>query len=154
MENLDLVVTVLMGSLIFSTPIIITALGGLICEKSGIVNIGLEGMMTFGAFLGATCAALVDPVLPSAIVLPVSLLVGAIGGGLFGLLHAYLSISVRADQIISGTAVNMMTLALAGYLTKVIFGSGQTARYAADPVVFGDNLYFITVLTIVFAFII
>lgn len=145
---MEALISILLGSMIFSTPIIITAIGGLFSEKSGIVNIGLEGMMTFGAFLGATVIALIDPSIGQWALL-IGILAGALGGGLFGVLHAYLSITIKADQIISGTVINLLALSLAVYLCQMIFGSADTPNFMSKAITVGDSLYLITIFTMI-----
>ncbi|HPD68991.1 MAG TPA: ABC transporter permease, partial [Rectinema sp.] len=98
-------------ALMFSAPIILTALGGLFSERSGIVNIALEGIMMVGAFTGATITVLLENSTPAAAW--IGLLGGLLSGVVFSLLHAVASINLKADQVISGTALNI----LAGGLT-------------------------------------
>ena len=97
-----------------ASPILWASLGGLCSERSGIVNIGLEGMMLAGAFF----AVLGSHFLPSPWL---GLLCAAIAGGLLGLLHAWLSIRWRVDQIISGIGINLLSLGLTGFLLLRIF---------------------------------
>ena len=107
--NMNTLLSMLTLSLIYATPIIISALGGLFSERSGVVNIALEGLMTFGGFAGATVTFLLEPV--NASLAPwLGILSGALIGALVSLLHAYLSVNLQADQTISGTAINMLAL--------------------------------------------
>lgn len=111
-----------------STPIALGALCGFMNERSGVVNIGIEGMMLFAAFTGWYVAAIVNAGAapgatgPFGITLPlfVGLLAALVAGVLVSLLHAWLSISVRADQIISGTIINIVALGVTGYLNLLI----------------------------------
>lgn len=122
-----------------ATPIALGALCGVMNERSGIVNIGIEGMMLTAAFVGFMAAMVVHEAMPdpdrSALfgVTP-ALLVGilaAIGAGmLVSLLHAWLSITVRADQIISGTVINIIALGLTGYLNRLIKPGGSAGTFA------------------------
>lgn len=108
----------------YTIPLLITALGALYCERSGIVNIGLDGLMIIGSFAGAlTVSKLQANGVPGA--LWIGLLVAVLIGVLFSLLHAFASINLNADQVISGTAINMMAGALTIYLTRNITGSGN-----------------------------
>ena len=116
-----------------ATPIALGALCGVMNERSGIVNIGIEGMMLTCAFVGFMAAVVVSDAMPGAesgiFGFTPALVVGvlaAIGAGmLVSLLHAWLSISVRADQIISGTVINIIALGLTGYLNRLIKPSGS-----------------------------
>ncbi|MFL5777688.1 MAG: ABC transporter permease [Chloroflexota bacterium] len=112
-----------------ATPIALAALCGVLCERSGVVNIGIEGTMLVAAFVGWYVGVLVVPVLGSNEIFPVfgvtpSLLVALAAALLSGVvvsaLHAWLSISVRADQIISGTIINIAAFGLTGYLNTLI----------------------------------
>jgi len=108
----------------YTVPLLITALGALYCERSGVVNIGLDGLMIIGSFAGAlSVSKLQENGVPGA--LWIGLLVAVIAGVLFSLLHAFASINLNADQTISGTAINMMAGALTIYLARNITGSGN-----------------------------
>jgi general nucleoside transport system permease protein len=113
-------------AIIFTIPLLITALGGLFSERSGIVNIGLEGLMIIGAFSSAlTIFYLQDNISNYTLVLWLGLGVAALVGVLFSLLHAFASINLSANQIISGTAINMIAAALTVFLARNITGSGN-----------------------------
>ncbi len=113
-------------AILFTIPLLITALGGLFSERSGIVNIGLEGLMVMGAFAAAiTVHYLQDMISNNSLVLWIGLLVGMVVGLLFSLLHAFASINLSADQVISGTAINMIAAALTVFLARNITGSGN-----------------------------
>ena len=108
----------------YTIPLLITALGALYCERSGVVNIGLDGLMIIGSFAGAlSVSKLQASGVPGA--LWIGLLVAVVVGVLFSLLHAFASINLNADQTISGTAINMMAGALTIYLARNITGSGN-----------------------------
>jgi ABC-type uncharacterized transport system permease subunit len=116
-----------------ATPIALGALCGVMNERSGIVNIGIEGMMLTSAFVGFMAAVVVSEAMPGAEAgifgftpaLLVGVLAGVAAGMLVSLLHAWLSITVRADQIISGTVINITALGLTGYLNRLIHPSGS-----------------------------
>lgn len=114
-------------TLIFSTPIVVTALGGLFSERSGVINIGLEGLMMFGAFASATSMYFLSG--KSAINPYLALLFGMLAGGLVSLLHAYLSVTLKSNQVISGTAINMFALGMTIYLSQIIFGQQRTMQF-------------------------
>jgi general nucleoside transport system permease protein len=113
-------------AIIFTMPLLITALGGLFSERSGIVNIGLEGLMIIGAFSSALTIFYLQDKLPHyTTVLWIGIAVAALMGIIFSLLHAFASINLSADQVISGTAINMIAAALTVFLARNITGSGN-----------------------------
>jgi len=103
-----------------ATPLVFAALGGMFSERSGVVNIGLEGLMLISAFAGVVGAFLSGSAL-------MGLLVGLGAGLLFGLIHAVMCITFEADQIISGTAINLLALGGTGFLMVIVFGQGGTS---------------------------
>ncbi|TMG24321.1 MAG: ABC transporter permease [Chloroflexi bacterium] len=111
-----------------ATPIALAALCGVMCERAGVVNIGIEGIMITAAFVGWYSGVLLVPVLGTTAIGPFGMslaLVVALGvalasGVVISALHAWLSISVRADQIISGTIINIAAFGLTGYLNNLI----------------------------------
>ncbi|MGH2442380.1 MAG: ABC transporter permease subunit, partial [Chloroflexota bacterium] len=103
------------ATLLAATPLTLPALGGVISERSGVVNIAMEGMMLTGAFF----AVFFDIIFGNA---AVGLLAAIITGGIMALLHAYASIRWKADQIISGMAINLMALGLTSYLLFTVYG--------------------------------
>lgn len=107
----------------YTAPLLIIALGGLYSERSGVVNIGLEGLMGVGAF--ASAFAIVKTAGMGGASLYVGLLAGALAGGIFSLLHAFASINMKADQVVSGTAINMLSMALTVYLARILTGSSN-----------------------------
>lgn len=123
---MDQIANIITQTLIYSTPLILTALGGVFSERSGVVNVGLEGIMVMGAFssivFNLTFGSTFGEMTPW-----IGCLVGGIVGILFSLLHAVATINFRADHIISGTVLNLMAPALAVFLVKVLYdGRGQT----------------------------
>lgn len=110
----------------YTIPILITALGALFSERSGVVNIGLEGLMVVGAFSGAFVIFKLHEAWPdNPFTLWVGLLAALVLGALFSLLHAFASVSLNANQIISGTAINLVAGALTVFLSRNITGSGN-----------------------------
>jgi len=103
----------------FATPLIFAAMGGMFSERSGVTNIGLEGMLLVGAFFGILGADKLGEWW-------LGLLVAIMAGAMMALLHAVLSIHLRADQIIGGTAINFLALGLTGYLYIDIYGQQGT----------------------------
>lgn len=126
-----------------ATPIALGALCGVMNERSGVVNIGIEGMMLFSAYVAFMTALYVHqafPTEPGAIfgatpALILGVIAAVIAGVLISLLHAWLSISIRADQIISGTIINITALGLTSYLNRLIkpFDSAGTFESFRPP---------------------
>jgi ABC-type uncharacterized transport system permease subunit len=100
----------------YATPLTFAALGGVVSERSGVVNIGLEGMMLAGAFFGIWGADVTDGWFGG-------LLIGMAAGAVFGLIHAVFSITLRADQIVSGVALNFLAAGVTGYMFIQIYGN-------------------------------
>ncbi|OUQ87865.1 sugar ABC transporter permease [Brevibacillus brevis] len=113
-------------TIVFSTALIFAALGGLYSERSGVVNIALEGMMIIGAFTGAVMTYAFQDSL-GAWAPWVGFIAAGIAGAIFALPHAVASVTFKADQTVSGVALNFLAAGLSIYLTKIIFnGAGQT----------------------------
>jgi ABC-type uncharacterized transport system permease subunit len=119
LENVVVWSALFAATLRYATPLIFASLGGMFSERSGVVNIGLEGMMLMGAFFGILAADKLDSWWQG-------LIVGILSGGLMATLHAVLSIHLRADQIVGGTAINFLALGLTGYLFIDIYGQEGT----------------------------
>ncbi len=126
MNLTTILMTVVSTTLVYAAPLIFTALGGTFSERSGVVNVGLEGIMVVGAFSSSVFTLSFAKTLGSATPW-VALLVGAFFGLLFSILHAVATINFRADHIISGTVLNLMAPALCVFLTRILYsGKGQT----------------------------
>jgi len=129
MNMFDIIVFVFQQTMFFSIPLLIVALGGMFSERSGVVNIALEGIMTMGAFTSILFLNLTGAVpffmKHGQIHLLLAVLIAMITGGLFSMLHAYASINMKADQTISGTALNMFAPAFAIFVARVIQGVQQ-----------------------------
>jgi len=115
-DVLDFLISVLSSCLRISIPIAFAALGAIYCERAGIVNIGLEGMMLVGAFAGVLGSDLTGSAY-------VGLLFAMIAGGLFGLIHAVLTIQFKTDHIISGLGINLLALGFTTALLQMIWGN-------------------------------
>ena len=123
-------------------PICLAALCGVMCERSGVVNIGLEGIMLTCAFTGWFAVEVFTgmfglgtptPIFGITLPLVLGLVVAVIAGMLMSLLHAWLSISVRADQIISGAIINILAFGMTGYLNTLLAATSlpETGNFAA-----------------------
>ncbi len=126
MDMMQILSIVIPAAIFSAAPLIFTALGGLFSERAGVVNIGLEGLMVVGAFTGVVFTLLFQnlgfgPASPW-----FAFIFAVIVGGLFSLLHALASITLKADQIVSGVALNFLAVGLTVFLVKNIFGKGQT----------------------------
>lgn len=114
------------SSLVYSAPLIYTALGGVFSERSGIVNVGLEGIMVMGAFSSIIFNLAMAPTLGNWTPW-FGMLFGGFIGIVFSLIHAVATVNLRADHIISGTVLNLVAPALGIFLVRVMFnGKGQT----------------------------
>ena len=103
----------------YATPLTFAALGGVISERSGVVNIGLEGMMLTGAFFGIWGADVTGGWIGG-------LLIGMAAGGVLALVHAIFAVTLRADQIVSGFALNFIALGVTGYVFLNTYGDRGT----------------------------
>ncbi|MCK5388639.1 MAG: ABC transporter permease, partial [Candidatus Izimaplasma sp.] len=108
-----------------AVPLALVALGALFSERSGVINIALEGIMIMGGFVGAVTILLLEENahLPIQLVALIGLLVGGIVGIIFSLLHAFAAINMKANQIISATALNMFAPAFAIFTARIVFGT-------------------------------
>ena len=106
--NIVFTASLIASMFVFSTPLVFGAIGGMFSERSGVVNIGLEGMMLMGAFWGVYAADKGGSWV-------IGLLAAMAAGGLLALVHAFFAIHLRADQIVGGTAVNFLALGITGY---------------------------------------
>jgi ABC-type uncharacterized transport system permease subunit len=112
-----------------STPLILAALGGMFSERSGVINIALEGMMLAGAFTAAAVTyAVGNPF--------VGLLAGMGAGALIAAIHAVACIQYRADQVVTGTAINILMIGVPGFLSGAFFlSSGSTPQIPKEQLV-------------------
>lgn len=107
-------------TMFFSIPLLLVALGGMFSERGGVVNIALEGIMIIGAFTGIFFISRFGGKLSSNTVLFIAIIISSLTGLVFSLLHAYAAISMSANQVISGTALNMFAPAFAIYIARMI----------------------------------
>jgi ABC-type uncharacterized transport system permease subunit len=128
------VMQLLVESLRLGTPVALGAMAGLWCERAGVVNIGIEGMMLASACTGFMTYAVVGDA-SSTSALWLGLLVALATGGLIALLHAVLSVTFRVDQIISGVVINLLALGMTGFLrSEVIVDTGISTGVSTGPI--------------------
>ncbi|WP_017471944.1 ABC transporter permease [Amphibacillus jilinensis] len=165
MQIIDLLQSMMPMVLFYSAPLIFTAIGGVFSERSGVVNIGLEGLMVMGAFSGIvfnlSFAEMFGTLTPW-----LSLLVAGLVSGIFSIMHAVAAVTLRANQVVSGVAINMIALGVGVFLTREWYGSGQTnsitqpfytrsVRFLSDIPIIGEmffsGIYYIAYIAILFA---
>lgn len=118
-----------------TTPLLLTGLGGMFSERSGVVNIALEGIILFGALAAAVTTQqleapylTVDPVAQVAWIPWVGLLAGAVGGAGIAAIHAVISIRYKADQIVSGTAINLLAFSVPSVVLQALYGNSTNSQ--------------------------
>ncbi|WP_270370417.1 ABC transporter permease [Aerococcus urinaeequi] len=117
------------STLMYAAPLMFTAIGGAFSERSGVVNIGLEGIMVMGAFASAVFNIAMSGTF-GAMTPWVGLLVGGLVGLIYSGIHAVSSINFRANQTISGTVLNLAAPGLSVFLVRAIYGAAQTGPLA------------------------
>lgn len=126
---MDIIANIINGTLVFATPFIFAALGGMLSEKSGVTTLGIEGYMVSGAFFTAVCSYYAESMgLGNA-----SPWIGIIGAFvfsmIFSLIHAIATLKYKADHVISGVVINMLASSSTFFLVKLMFdGSAETPR--------------------------
>ncbi|MFJ5673099.1 ABC transporter permease [Bacillus safensis] len=136
MGFLQILEIIVPATLVYAAPLILTALGGVFSERSGVVNIGLEGLMVVGAFSSIIFNLFFADTF-GALTPWLGLLVGMAVGGVFSLIHAVATITFRADQTVSGVAINMLALGATLFVVKLIYGKAQTDKIT-EPFYKGD----------------
>jgi simple sugar transport system permease protein len=135
------ITVMLQESLRLSTPIVMGAMAGLWCERSGVVNIAIEGMMLTGALFGFMIYTLL---IQSGVQTQPAQFIGVISavvsGALMAALHAWLSITFRTNQIVSGTVINILAIGLTSFLRRDVLVSSETARATLSAVPFLSGL--------------
>jgi ABC-type uncharacterized transport system permease subunit len=114
------VTSLLVTAVAAAIPLILAAMGGIVAERAGVLSIGLEGYMLVGAFAAVAVS--------NGHGMWLGVLAAAIAGTLVALVHAYLSVTARVNQIISGLALNLFALGITGFLNSIVFGQGQTGK--------------------------
>ena len=152
--NNSLVVVVLASGVLYGTPLLYAALGEVLAERSGVLNLGVEGMMLMGAVMGFWAVERVPG--PTALILAASIGVAALAGAVMAAIHAFLVITLRANQIVSGLALTIFAGAagLSSYLGNDLQLSGKPANHqfqevlpsswqnlpVVGPIIFGQSL--------------
>lgn len=160
---MDILYFLIQGTLPVMVPLLLVALGGMFSERSGIINIALEGIMLFGAFFGALTVLTIQNLgLNPQIVLLIAMLAAALAGVIYSLLLSYAAVNMKADQTITGTALNMLVPAGILLFSKMKFNSDgitTSVRFFIDEVpvlgqipVIGDMFFKKTYLTVYIAF--
>ena len=122
---MNIIYFLIQQTMFFSIPLLIVALGGMFSERSGVINIALEGIMVMGAFISIGFINVFQDRLSGQGLFLLAFLVAAVAGALFSLLHAFASVNLKADQTISGTALNMFAPAFALFMARMVQGKSQ-----------------------------
>lgn len=129
--------TVIVDGLAFALPLFIIALGGIYSERSGITNLALEGFMGMGAFIGTLAVVLTKEFFPTVMHMTfyIAIVFAMLGGAIYAMLHGVVCIKFKANQVISGVVINILAIALTGFLTsqlnEVIFGK-PSSKFVLD----------------------
>jgi len=127
MEILQTLWNMLPSTFMIVSPILIAAIGGMICERAGVVNIALEGLMAMGAMTAAITHVLLEARIGFSI--PLALLLSAAVGCIFSLIHAFASITLRADQVVSGTGINLLSNGVTVFVCQLFFRMDRSMNY-------------------------
>ena len=132
--NNGIVVVVAASGVLYGTPLLFAALGELLAERSGVLNLGVEGMMLVGAVMGFWAVQRVHG--DSAIVLTAAIFVAALAGAAMALIHAFLVVTLRANQIVSGLALTIFAgaVGLSSYLGNDLNLADKPAKHAFDQI--------------------
>ncbi|SFQ24826.1 simple sugar transport system permease protein [Lachnospiraceae bacterium XBB1006] len=154
---MDVFYFVVQQTMFFAIPLLLVAIGGMYAERSGVINIALEGIMVMGAFTGILFISEMGDSMSGQGLLILAILIAGVTGIVFSLLHAFASINMKADQTISGTALNLFAPAFVIFAARMINGVQQipfedTFRIPSVPVlgsipVLGDMFFKNTYLT-------
>lgn len=108
-------------------PILIAASGGLVCERSGVTNVALEGLMSFGAMSAAAACVLLQSAADNPV--PAALIFAAAAGGIFSLILAFAAVTLNADQIVCGTGINLLSNGITIFACQILFRMDRTPHY-------------------------
>ena len=127
-NNSTNVTTMLSVSIRLATPVVLGALAGIWCERSGVTNIAIEGMMLTGACLGFVVFSQLAGSMPAGNAQIIGLAVAVLAGGLMALLLAWLSITFKTNQIVAGTVINILAVGLTSYIRREVLFSSEAGR--------------------------
>lgn len=130
-------------TLLYAVVLMLVALGGMFSERSGVINIALEGIMVIGGLAGVFVLSLLGDKMPAPLLVAVSILVSALAGIIYSLLLGFSAITLKADQTIGGTALNMLATAIAIVIVKAFNNSAATGNGAASAKLTYSNAAFI-----------
>lgn len=130
-------------TLLYAVVLMLVALGGMFSERSGVINIALEGIMAIGGLAGILVLVIFGETLPAALLVVVSILASAIAGMLYSLLLGFSAITLKADQTIGGTALNMLATAMAVVIVKAYNNADPSGKYSASAKVSYSNKPFV-----------
>ena len=140
--------------MMLAAPILIIATGGMICERSGVTNVGLDGLMSIGACTAAIVHQLLEAAGVGRISLTVALLAAALVSMLISVLHAIASVDLKSDQTISGTGINLLATGITVFFCQRIYGTDRSTEFKMGMVKDGIGFYptlYIAIVVVVLA---
>ena len=140
--------------MMLAAPILIIATGGMICERSGVTNVGLDGLMSIGACTAAIVHQLLEAAGVGRISLTVALLAAALVSMLISVLHAIASVDLKSDQTISGTGINLLATGITVFVCQRIYGTVRSTEFKMGMVKDGIGFYptlYIAIVVVVLA---
>ena len=140
--------------MMLAAPILIIATGGMICERSGVTNVGLDGLMSIGACTAAIIHQLMEAAGVGRISLTVALLAAALVSMLISVLHAIASVDLKSDQTISGTGINLLATGITVFVCQRIYGTDRSTEFKMGMVKDGLGFYptlYIAIVVVVLA---
>ncbi len=132
-DNSTNVSVMLQVSFRLATPIVMGAMAGIWCERAGVVNIGIEGMMLTGACFGFVFLTLLAPLMGTGPAQLLGVLVSVLAGGLMAVLHGWLVIHFKINQVVSGTVINILAVGVTSFLRREILLSSEAGRETLQP---------------------
>ena len=140
--------------MMLAAPILIIATGGMICERSGVTNVGLDGLISIGACTAAIVHQLLEAAGVGRISLTVALLAAALVSMLISVLHAIASVDLKSDQTISGTGINLLATGITVFVCQRIYGTDRSTEFKMGMVKDGIGFYptlYIAIVVVVLA---